>query len=152
MGAWGYGAYENDTAGDWLFKHVVRPMKKVLEQRRPDPDKILLTLALIDELELMPWFTEDEITGALALVWANDQKRDWKEPKKRAAYLKVLEKRLDRTGYKPGTRWSPVSMIFYAPKGKKGKKAKAGRVERFKPMKASPLKAPKKESKAGEKP
>jgi len=52
MGAWGYGAYENDTAGDWMFKHVVPRLLRTITVKGAYTHEVLAALAVAQDLGL----------------------------------------------------------------------------------------------------
>jgi hypothetical protein len=115
MGAWGHTAYENDTAGDWVWKRIVRPAARLIRSKRADTDEVLLALALVVDLKLAAWFDPAELKAALARVREDDKTREWKDPAKRARYLAKLAR-----GFKvaPQARWSPIVGVFAESKRK----------------------------------
>lgn len=116
MGAWGYGAYENDTAGDWMWKHFVPRIKKTILATRGNADEMLAAIAIVLDLDLVPWFSKEEIGAAFAYVEKQDGKYHWKDDPARRRYLKNLRRRFNRT---PGNSWSPMGLIHknIRPKG-----------------------------------
>ena len=104
MGAWGHTAYENDTAGDWVWKRIVRPAERLIRSKRADTDEVLLALALVVDLKVAAWFDANDLKAALARVREDDKTREWKDPVKRARYLAKLARGFKVT---PQGRWVP---------------------------------------------
>lgn len=119
MGAWGYKAYENDTAGDWMFRVFVDKIRKTVTSPKADTDETLAAVAVVLDLGLVPWFSKASLNDALDRVVANDAKCGaWSEEKHgrlRRRYLKRLRDRMDAV---PSNAWSPMGLILHNVKPK----------------------------------
>lgn len=94
MGAWGYKAYENDTAMDWLNETILKKLKSAIFSKRSDPHEILAALAIVDEIDLKHHFNKEDLEAALDRIRASDEALGWRFPDKRRAYVNALAKRL----------------------------------------------------------
>lgn len=109
MGSWGYKAYDNDTAADWVMEQVVPVIGKTLRSPYTEAEEVLAALALAADLKLVPWIAWEDIERALARVKASDKKVKWRDPKKRAAYLRSLRARLKRG--RKASAWTPMAAM-----------------------------------------
>ena len=123
MGAWGYGAYENDAAGDWMFKHVVPRLLRTISSKGADTHEVLAALAVAHDLGLAPWLDAAEVDAAFARIDAADDA--WDDPARRRRYVRTLQRRIHKAlggaggaawrGLRiaqPSTRsWSPLGVI-----------------------------------------
>lgn len=119
MGSWGYKAYDNDRAADWVTDRIMPIIGKTVLSPYSDAEEVLAALALLADLKLVPWVAREDIERALARVKADDKKVGWRDPEKRAAYLRNLHARLKR-GRKT-CAWTPMAAMH----GSKRKKRKA---------------------------
>ena len=117
MGSWGYKAYDNDTAADWMMDRVMPIIGKTVLSPYSNAEEVLAALALAADLKLVPWIGWEDIERALARVKADDKKVKWRNPEKRAAYLRNLHARLKRG--RKASAWTPLAMIEGLPRRKK---------------------------------
>lgn len=116
MGSWGHKAYDNDTASDWMMEEVMPAVVRTIRSPFSRDQEVLAALALAADLKLVPWIAWDDIERALARVKASDKKVGWRDPAKRAAYLRNLHARLKRG--RKASAWTPMAAL----RGSKRKK------------------------------
>lgn len=119
MGSWGHKAYDNDHAAEWMMDRVMPVIGKTVISPYSDAEEVLAALALAADLKLVPWIGWEDIERALARVKADDKKVGWRDPAKRAAYLRNLHARLKRG--RKASAWTPMAAMH----GSKRKKRKA---------------------------
>jgi len=119
MGAWGYGAYENDTAGDWLFRHVVPKLLRTIALKGADPHETLAALAVAHDLGLAPWLDAAEVDAAFARIEKADGD-GWDDPARRRRSVRTLQRRIHKAlggnggggaGGAGARSWSPLRVI-----------------------------------------
>jgi hypothetical protein len=111
MGAWGYGAYENDTAGDWLFRHVVPRLLRTISSKGADPHEVLAALAVAHDLALAPWLDLAEVDAAFARIEEADEASGWDDPTRRRRYVRTLQRRIHKALSSTTRSWSPLCVI-----------------------------------------
>ena len=117
MGAWGYGAYENDTAGDWLFRHVVPKLLRTISSKGADPHETLAALAVAHDLGLAPWLDAAEVDAAFARIEKADDASGWDDPARRRRSVRTLQRRIHKALGGAGgagrstSAWSPLRVI-----------------------------------------
>jgi hypothetical protein len=112
MGAWGYGAYENDAAGDWLFRHVVPQLLRTISSKSADTHEVLAALAVAHDLAIAPWLDLAEVDAAFARIEESDEASGWDDPTRRRRYVRTLQRRIHKALSSTTTRsWSPLCVI-----------------------------------------
>jgi hypothetical protein len=111
MGAWGYGAYENDAAGDWLFQHIVPRLLRTISSKGADPHEALAALAVAHDLALAPWLDLAEVDAAFARIEEADEASGWDDPTRRRRYVRTLQRRIHKALSSTTRSWSPLCVI-----------------------------------------
>ena len=111
MGAWGYEAYENDTARDWLFKHFVPRLRRTIASKRADTHEQLAALAIACDLGLSPWLNLGEVDAAVARIERVDELAGWDDLAARRRYVKLLQRRIYKYRELPTRSWSPLGVV-----------------------------------------
>ena len=111
MGAWGYGAYENDAAGDWLFRHVVPQLFRTISSKSADTHEVLAALAVAHDLAIAPWLDLTEVDAAFARIEESDEASGWDDPTRRRRYVRTLQRRIHKALSSTTRSWSPLCVI-----------------------------------------
>lgn len=111
MGAWGYEAYENDTAGDWVFKHFMPRLRRTIASKRADTHEQLAALAVACDLGLSPWLDLGEVDAAVERIEADDLDADWDDLAARRRYVRLLQRRIHKDRKLPTRSWSPLGVL-----------------------------------------
>jgi hypothetical protein len=158
MGAWGYGAYENDAAGDWMFKHVVPRLLRTISSKGADTHEVLAALAVAQDLGITPWLDAVEIDAAFTRIEKADDANGWDDPARRRRYVRTLQRRINKALGGAGgaggaggstSAWSPLRVIASKdPPAKKTPSTKPRRTTkaRVKARVKAPTKAPTKKA------
>jgi DNA-binding XRE family transcriptional regulator len=142
MGAWGYAAYENDTAGDWVFKNVVPHLRGTIGSPRTDTHETLVALAVACDLSLVRWLDPGEIDAAFEAIDEDDENAGWSDLDARRRYVRALRHRVRKALESPTRFWSPVDAIGGKPSVKKQPSTKPNRIPQSKaPALAANLRA-----------
>jgi hypothetical protein len=111
MGAWGYEAYENDTAGDWVFKHFMPRLRRTIASKRADTHEQLAALAVALDLGLAPWLDLGEVDAAVARIDEADLDAGWDDLAARRRYVRLLQRRIHKDRKLPTRSWSPLGVL-----------------------------------------
>jgi hypothetical protein len=134
MGAWGYEAYENDTAGNWLFKHFVPRLRRTIASKRADTHEQLAALAIACDLGLSPWLDLGEVDAAVARIDKDDLEAGWDDLAARRRYVKLLQRRIYKDRVLPTRSWSPLfTVTSETPPATKPRPTKPRRTTKVKP-------------------
>lgn len=100
MGAWGYGAADNDTAGDWLAENLLPQLRGVIEDSDAGPEETLLALVIVLDLGLRGYIRGGDLWEAFDRVVAEDETLEWRNAAHRRKYIDHVRAVLD--GKLPG--------------------------------------------------
>ena len=87
MGAWGYGAAENDTASDWLYKNLLPQLRRTIDDPEAFSEETLVALVVILDLDLRTAFDGGDLWEAFDRVVAEDATLDWRSAPHRKRYI-----------------------------------------------------------------